>query len=228
MALRPNPRRDAFQRFIKSIGERPADVARKANVSATTIYSFLQRDNASLKGATEAKIANAYDVSVEEVFGDGLVDVAAPPAQPDAVLIGQDNYWPIPVFDIRAAAGAGALVEDGDPTSYQVFRDQFISRVTRAPLSALSVIHVGGDSMWETLHDGDSILVDRSVNRVVKDGIYVLRYDGELLVKRCQRDLESGAVIVSSDNPRYKPMTVTEPRRLDVIGRVIWIGRALG
>lgn len=214
---------------MKSVGDRPTDVARRADVPVTTLYSFLRRPGASLKGAIESKIAKAYDLPVEAIFGGDLdTSEASVQTTPEAVLIGHDHYWPVPVYDIRASAGAGALVEDGDPTGFQIFRDQFLQRISRAPLTHLAVIHVGGDSMWETLHDGDSVLVDRTANRVVKDGIYVLLYDGELLVKRCQRDIETGSVLITSDNPRYKPMTVSDPRILNVLGRVIWIGRALG
>lgn len=226
---KPSVRAHAFLQFLRSVGDRLADAAERTEVPYTTLHSFANGKTQALTRAVEEKIVAAYGLSDEEISGGALPETRQlAPANPDAVLIGKDHFWPVPVFDIRAAAGAGALVEDGDPTTYQIFRDQFLQRVTRAPLASLSVIQVGGDSMWETLHDGDHILVDRSVNRVVKDGIYVLRYDDELLVKRCQRDLQSGAVIISSDNPRYKPMTVSDPRILDVIGRVVWIGRSVG
>lgn len=205
------------------------DAHRRSGVPYTTIHSFLIGKTQKMEPETEDKIASAYGLAVAEVFG-GLVSTAQPQraASPEPVLIGKDNFWPVGVYDIRAAAGAGALVEDGDPTTYQMFRDQFLQRVTRAPLSALSVIYVSGDSMWDTLHEGDTILVDRSERRVVKDGIYVLRLDDGLLVKRCSRRLSGGGILVTSDNPRYPQQIVDDPRDLDVIGRVIWIGRALG
>jgi phage repressor protein C with HTH and peptisase S24 domain len=134
----------------------------------------------------------------------------------------------VPIYDIRASAGAGALVEDGAPTGFQPYREQELSRLTTSGTENLAVIQVAGDSMWETLHDGDKVLVDRTVNRVVRDGIYILAFEGELLVKRCQRDLQSGDVIVKSDNKAYDTFRITDSDRLDVIGRVIWIGRALG
>src|SRR6056297_102998 len=134
----------------------------------------------------------------------------------------------VPIYDIRASAGAGALVEDGPPTGFQPYREQELQRLTSANLQDLADIQVAGDSMWETLHDGDKVLVDRTVSRVVRDGIYVLAFEGELLVKRCQRDLQSGDVIVKSDNKAYDSFRITDSDRLDVIGRVIWIGRALG
>ena len=66
------------------------------------------------------------------------------------------------------------------------------------------------------------------LKKVGRDGIYILALDEDLLVKRCQVDLQSGAVIVISDNQAYETVRVTERERLNVLGRVIWIGRALG
>lgn len=155
-------------------------------------------------------------------YKDGGVPVSAPRSQ------GSEPFMSVPIYDIRASAGAGALVEDGEPTGYQPYREQELLRLTRASTMDLAVIQVAGDSMWETLHDGDKVLVDRTVKRVVRDGIYILAFEGELLVKRCQRDLQNGDVIVKSDNPAYDSFRITDSDHLDVIGRVIWIGRALG
>ena len=130
----------------------------------------------------------------------------------------------MPIYDIRASAGAGALIEDGDPTGFQPYREAEISKYN---ISDLAVIQVGGDSMWETLHDGDKVLVNRSEKRIVKPGIYVMAYEGQLIVKRCQRNPETGAVIIASDNPDYDTFTVSDADILNVIGRVVWIGRSL-
>ncbi len=142
--------------------------------------------------------------------------------------INEDPIVSVPIFDIRASAGAGSIAEDGEPTGYQPYRVQEIGRLTRSEPSDLAVIQVAGDSMWDTLHDGDKVLVDRNVNRIVRDGIYILAFEDELLVKRCQRDLENGHVIVKSDNPAYDSFRITDGDRLQVMGRVVWIGRALG
>jgi phage repressor protein C with HTH and peptisase S24 domain len=140
----------------------------------------------------------------------------------------EDPIVSVPIYDIRASAGSGSIAEDGEPTGYHPYRAQEISRLTRSDYTDLAVIQVAGDSMWDTLHDGDKVLVDRNVNRIVRDGIYILGYEGELLVKRCQRDLENGHVIVKSDNPAYDSFRITNGDQLNVIGRVVWIGRALG
>ena len=57
--------------------------------------------------------------------------------------------------------------------------------VDARPPDRLSIIRVDGDSMAPTLNAGDDILVDLGdcVDRL-RDGIYVLRADDVLVVKR--------------------------------------------
>ncbi|MEO0975995.1 MAG: helix-turn-helix transcriptional regulator [Pseudomonadota bacterium] len=182
-------------------------------------YAGHENGQRGMKADAMARYARAYNISVEWLL-TGKKSALSPSSD--------DPFLTVPIYDIRASAGAGALVEDGTPTGFQPYREQEISRLTRASTTDLTVIQVAGDSMWETLHDGDKVLVDRTVTRIVRDGIYILSFEGELLVKRCQRDLENGHVIVKSDNPAYDSFRITDGDRLDVIGRVIWIGRALG
>jgi phage repressor protein C with HTH and peptisase S24 domain len=78
--------------------------------------------------------------------------------------------------------------------------------------------------MWPTLNDGDEILVDeRDARERLRDGVYVLRVDGALMVKRLLR--EGSGFAVRSDNPEAGPVDLAGG--VDVIGRVLWTGRRL-
>lgn len=138
------------------------------------------------------------------------------------------EYAVLPSYAITASAGHGAFAQEGEPDGFHVLPNHWLKSVTRARLNDLCVIQVAGDSMWETLHNGDHVLVDRSRRSVARAGIYVLDDQGELIVKRVQKDLETGHIDIISDNPKYPKMTVTEEGRLTVVGRVVWIGRTLG
>ena len=72
-------------------------------------------------------------------------------------------------------------------------------------------------------------MVGHSDNTAKRDGIYVLRMDGALLVKRLQR-LPGGIIKVGSDNPLYDPFEIDLSKigdTVSVIGRVVWTGRRL-
>ena len=64
--------------------------------------------------------------------------------------------------------------------------------------------------MVPTLEDGDLIVVDTRVMGFTYDGIYVFELDGQLYVKRCQRNRDR-SVKVMSDNDNYDPFTIPAP-----------------
>lgn len=136
----------------------------------------------------------------------------------------------IPVYDVRAAAGHGATLDDEQVVSRLAFRWDWLSKEGLKP-KGLAAITAAGDSMEPTVPDGSVLLVDTE-DDYPRDGIYVLRLDGGLVVKRLQR-LQDGLVRIKSDNSAYDPVDVnvtqfTEPPHTEsfrIIGRVVWIGR---
>ena len=90
------------------------------------------------------------------------------------------------------------------------------------------MIRVAGDSMAPTLGDGDDILVDRGDGAErLRDGIYVLRLDGALVVKRLVLAADRAAATIRSDNPAWPDLPPCAPAELDIVGRVVWTGRRL-
>ncbi|NCP10550.1 MAG: S24 family peptidase, partial [Sphingomonadales bacterium] len=88
---------------------------------------------------------------------------------------------------------------------------------------------VEGDSMMPTLAHGDEIMVDTADGAArLRDGIYVIRIDDELKVKRLARAPGRGRVSVVSDNPAYPRFDDVALSDIGVVGRVVWTGRRLG
>jgi phage repressor protein C with HTH and peptisase S24 domain len=131
------------------------------------------------------------------------------------------------MFDLRAAAGAGALATDAEPTGHLLFREPWLKRMTNS-VSTLFVLEISGDSMWETLHDGDHALIDPSQNNPRREGLYVIRIDDMLQVKRLSMHPVKKLLTVKSDNPAYPTYDNIKPAEIAVVGRAIWIGRNLG
>lgn len=126
-------------------------------------------------------------------------------------------------LDVAAAAGAGASAIDGGALAELGFSDGWLRRLKPAGrLDRLSLIEVAGDSMLPTLAPGDEILVDHD-DTMRRDGVFVLRVDDTLMVKRLVRD--GARLRVASDNPQAGP---PPQQGYVVIGRVLWIGRRLG
>jgi hypothetical protein len=68
MARTIESRRDAFNAWVQANGPTIADVARRAGVPQTTLYSYASGKSQSLKGITQEKVATAYRVRVEDLF----------------------------------------------------------------------------------------------------------------------------------------------------------------
>ena len=129
---------------------------------------------------------------------------------------------------VRASAGAGAVAEDQTMAPFFAFDPAWLRALTAAPSERLSMIRVEGDSMAPTLNAGDDILVDHAEPcDGLRDGIYVLRVDDALLVKRLAIHPFGGRVTVQSDNPNYPDWPDRALDELDCIGRVIWAGRRI-
>ena len=115
------------------------------------------------------------------------------------------------------------------PADYvDVLRTAVPKAVAASGVSPDEVIGIATDftacTVLPTLADGDEILVDRhDAGGALREGIYVLRVDGVLLVKRLVR--EGDGLAVKSDNPLAGPVDLAGGG--DVVGRVLWTGRKL-
>ncbi|MGH6729751.1 MAG: S24 family peptidase, partial [Sphingomicrobium sp.] len=83
-----------------------------------------------------------------------------------------------------------------------------------------------GDSMAPTLNAGDDLLVDLGdCQERLRDGIYVLRIDDSVVVKRLAINPMGQRMTVQSDNPAYSDWPDCGLDEIHCIGRVIWSGR---
>lgn len=134
----------------------------------------------------------------------------------------------VPRYNVQAAAGFGSWNDDESPMFTVSFRRYWVTHHLKADPKMLSVISVCGDSMEGVLNDKDIILINHG-DKQPHEGIYVLRLDGQLIVKRVQR-LPGAELYITSTNPAYKPYTIkldSIPDDFDVVGKVVWYGRVV-
>ena len=135
---------------------------------------------------------------------------------------------PIARYSVAASAGPGAIAGQERQIAQLGFSKGWLEQLSRAKPDDLSIIRVEGDSMFPTLNDGDDIMVDRSAScRRVSDGIYVLRRNDTLMVKRITVNPSRVSYNVSSDNSAYASWPDCAPGDIDVLGRVVWAGRRI-
>lgn len=145
----------------------------------------------------------------------------------DEALLGgrpQPGLVAVPRIDLGASAGPGGWAEEEGALRQPFSFPPALLRQLGVRPEAASMVRVAGDSMAPTLSDGDEILVDRDRCRIDPRGIFVLRVEGELLVKRLRAAV--GGVDLLSDNPAHA-VRFARAGSFQLIGRVAWLGRAL-
>ncbi len=171
-----------------------------------------------------ARLAAFLGVS-ESLLGAPLTKVVQNPSS--GPRRGPDAMVSVPKLAIGASAGAGASVDAEAVHSAVAFDPRWLRDIGADP-RALTIIRVEGDSMAPTLNDGDDILVDGSVEgKRLRDGIYVLRMDDALMVKRVTRAPGQGRIAVISDNSHYRSWDDLPLTAVHLVGRVIWTGRRI-
>lgn len=163
-----------------------------------------------------------FGLAPEELTGG---KASAAKKGPPLVHFGGEEYGAVRSMAGRLAAGAGAEADES-AHGQMLFRMQWLRGVTAAGLDKLVVVPVDGDSMEPTLRTGDHALVDLTQRKPSrKDGLYVIRSDGGLQVKRVSAHPSTGRLAVKSDNPAYESYTNVDPGSVAILGRVVWIGR---
>jgi phage repressor protein C with HTH and peptisase S24 domain len=205
--------RTALQRLIDEKGEDYSSLSRLIGRNAAYIQQYIKRGNPKKLAEDDRRLLARYFGVSEALLGGP--DPAAP----------AHDVVTVPQLDVGASAGAGAFAGDEQARSRIAFDRKWLRGVSADP-KRLSMIRVEGDSMLPTLADGDEILVDGGdASARLRDGIYVLRMDDVLMVKRLAINPAARRVTVKSDNPAYPSWPDCPLTKVDVVGRVVWAGR---
>ncbi|HEY1505743.1 MAG TPA: helix-turn-helix transcriptional regulator [Stellaceae bacterium] len=131
----------------------------------------------------------------------------------------------LPRYDVQAGAGAGVVVHAEPIVDFIAFDTSWLRQTLNVDPKRAAVITAIGDSMYPTIASGDLLIVDLSVDRVLDNAIYALRFGDALSVKRVQLR-PSGGLRIISDNTKYAPDELGPDAVADlhVIGRIIWHG----
>ncbi|MNJ28710.1 LexA repressor [compost metagenome] len=173
-----------------------------SNGAAEKVLEMLRKHGGkSLDAGAQDKIAKA----VADSFSD-MAEPSTPGQNPPGVITPSPGDISIPQYDIRAAMGHGQVpAEYSEVIRNVVIREEVLREkgVTYTSPQALSMITGWGQSMEGTINDKDPVIVDRGVNDYQGEGVYVLTWHGDLLIKRLQRKDEDHVWLIS-DNRNYE------------------------
>ena len=199
-----NDPRAALLAHAAARGESLAALSRLIGRNAAYLQQFATRGSPKRLDEGDRRRLAAY-LGVDEV------ELGGPPAPPPPVAV--------PRLDARAAAGHGAPVEEARALGHETFDAATLRALGLSPGAAV-ILTAEGDSMLPTIAPGDELLIDARDRE--GEGLFVLRRDGALLVKRVARAAEGWRLL--SDNPAYPPISAAGAER---IGRVVRLTRRL-
>lgn len=204
-----------------------ADFARAVGVNATTYRAYENGQNGFAKHA--GTFAKKLKVSTDWLLSGGPrpsieADVSANiPVQEPAT---NDNVVTLRSFNLSYAMGPGTNIDDYVEEGTYEFDANMLAKLTRAPVDRLFVARGDGDSMFPTLVNDDTVVID-TTQRVLnlRDRIWACSIYGAGAIKRL-RPVADGKVEVISDNPAISD-DVVNADDIHIVGRVIWLGRRI-
>jgi len=129
------------------------------------------------------------------------------------------DYREVPVYNVRVSAG------HGEYQGIEVIKQQLqMPKLFLPENGKIGFVKVEGDSMFPTVNHGDHVAVEFDTG-YTSDGLYLIRVDDAVFVKRLQR--EFGQIRIISDNQMYREQVVQhdDGQQFQLIGRVALIMR---
>jgi SOS-response transcriptional repressor LexA len=206
-----------LERLCKERGEDFAGLSRMLGRNSAYVQQYVRRGVPKRLREEERRKLARYFAVPETLLGG--------PADTGAV---QNGLLSIVRYPLTVSAGPGSVASEELGKPYFAFDERWLKALTASAPANLSIVRVDGDSMAPTLSAGDDILVDLGDSADgVRDGIYVLRVDDSLVVKRLALNPVGRRVTVQSDNPSYPDWPDCDLADIHPIGRVIWAGRRI-
>lgn len=223
--------RERLDALIRDKGEDYSSLSRMLGRNSAYIQQFIRRGTPrKLEEADRRTLARYFGVSEAELGGPDAGDQPAAPAAPpvDRNIPSAGDMILVPRLDVGASAGPGAVNRDERQVGRIGFQPSWVRELSPSAVANLSLIRVDGVSMAPLLNPGDDILVDLGdgVERL-RDGIYVLRIDDVLNVKRLAVFPQGRRFTIKSENPDYPDWTDCTVETVTIVGRVLWAGRRM-
>ncbi|NWK95029.1 peptidase S24 [Sphingobium lactosutens] len=216
--------RQTLERLAAEHGENYADLSRLIGRNTAYIQQFIKRGTPRKLDEDDRRVLARYFGVPEAMLGGALAE-AAPSPQPR--LRTTPAVVAVPRLALGASAGGGTLDEDERASGVMAFDARWLRHLGVQP-QRVSIIRVDGESMAPTLSDGDDVMVDHDDDAErLRDGVYVLRLDGVLMVKRIAMGPRRGRFSVVSDNPHYPDWADIDPALVNIVGRIVWAGRSV-
>lgn len=139
---------------------------------------------------------------------------------PESLVDATNKFFMVKYFsDVNASAGGGGDNEYEENQNIEIPHEFVIMLGGERELQHIEAINVSGDSMEPTFSYNDIVFINRSKTDLQRGGIFTIRTEAGLFIKRVQKRID-GKIDIISDNEVYSTQTL-DPREIEVIGRVV-------
>ena len=207
-------------------------LARASGVPQPTINRILKgTGKQGPESKTIEQLAHACNVSVEWLQqGRGPMERRGAASASES-LVGEtkvvaaddesDAFVQVPMIELRLQAGVPGFQADpeyNDGMKLSLPR-RWIEQKRLNP-AVLVALRVKGDSMYPTLSENDTVIVNTADQNMVDGVVFAVNYDGKALIKRLERD--GGVWYLASDNPLPEfNRRVIRDNETKIVGRVV-------
>ena len=191
------------------------ELGKRSNTTPQTIYKYESNIVTNIPYDRLLILAKVLEVEPWEILG-----WEAPKKQ----ITKADNLTlTIPFISQKISAGTGEdFLSDEDIDVKTIDIAAFMAKgIDKNTLLAAEVV---GDSMIDAnIFPGDIVVFSRGL--VQAEGIYVVSFAGEVLVKRIEFDPLENKILIISENPKYKQRIIdADNENFRLLGKVVgWI-----
>ena len=139
---------------------------------------------------------------------------------PESLVEATNKFYMVRYLsEVNASAGGGAD-EQYENIEELELPESFVALLGgESELKNIEALNVTGDSMEPTFSYNDIIFINRTKTDLQRGGIFTIRTDAGLFIKRVQKRID-GKIDIISDNPVYSTQTL-DLNEIEVLGRVV-------
>jgi SOS-response transcriptional repressor LexA len=139
---------------------------------------------------------------------------------PESLIEATNRYYKIKYFETLSASAGGGAQADEDTLQELTIPEEFVAYLGgERELKNIEALKVSGDSMEPTFSYDDTVFINREKRDIQRGGVFVLRSEGGLFIKRILPRID-GKVDIISDNDIYPTQTLPK-HDIEIIGRVV-------
>lgn len=139
---------------------------------------------------------------------------------PESLVEATNKFFMVRYFnDISASAGGGAETEHEENYGVEIPKEFVFMLGGEKELKNIEAINVTGDSMEPTFSYNDIIFINRNKTDLQRGGVFAIRTENGLFIKRVQKRIDAKVDIIS-DNQIYSMQTLNLAE-IEVVGRVV-------